>query len=147
MVPAGPTLIDTLANLAFYVGLTEGLKIFSRAELTAVPYATLEADFYRAARDGLKANVHWLDGRERPVKQILLEHGVPLARAGLQRLGIEDHGDWIDLIAARIDSEATGADWIRSHWKRHGDSARLVCDYIDLAQSNRPVHCWRRPGA
>ncbi len=147
VVPSGPSLIDTLANLAFYLGLTEGLKTFSQGELTAVPYATLEVDFYRAARDGLKAEVHWLDGRERPVKQILLEHGVPLARAGLQRLGIEDHGDWIDLIAARIDSEATGADWIRSHWKQHGDSARLVRDYIDQAQSNRPVHCWRRPGA
>ena len=69
----------------------------------------LEADFYRAARDGLGARVHWPDGRELPLKQALLELALPLARENLARAGIEDTDRWLDIIAARVEGEATGA--------------------------------------
>ena len=145
VVPSGPTLIDTIANLVFYVGLTEGLKTLGD-QLTEVPFATLEADFYRAARDGLDTSVHWPDGQEMPLKQILLERALPLARAALQAGGIEDSERWLDIIEARVKAGATGADWIRRHWKQFGDSPQLVCDYIAQARTKRPVHLWQDPG-
>ena len=145
VVPSGPTLVDTLANIVFYVGLTEGLKSLGDV-LTQVPYETLEADFYRAAREGLGASVHWPDGQELPLKQLLLEQALPLARANLKQTGIEDTDRWLDIIEARVRREATGAHWISSHWKRFGDSARLVREYIDQAQTNQPVHLWQDPG-
>ena len=145
VVPSGPTVVDTLANIVFYVGLTEGLKSLGDV-LTQVPYETLEADFYRAAREGLGASVHWPDGQELPLKQLLLDHALPLARANLKQTGIEDTDRWLDIIEARVRREATGAHWISSHWKRFGDSARLVREYIDQAQTNQPVHLWRDPG-
>ena len=146
VVPSGPTLIDTLANIVFYVGLTEGLKSLGD-ELTRVPYETLEADFYRAARNGLSASVHWPDGQESPLKQILLERAIPLARANLKQAGIEDTDRWLDIIEARVSQEANGAHWISKHWKRFGDSAQLVREYIEQARTNQPVHQWRDPGA
>ncbi len=142
VVPAGPTLIDTLANLAFYVGLTEGLKALPEAEIRQVPFETLEADFYRAARDGLGTQVHWLDGKLQPLAPLLLEKAIPLAREGLKQLGIDDRDDWLGIVAARVERGATGAQWILRHWQQHGDAARLVCDYIDRAQQNLPVHEW-----
>jgi len=145
VVPSGPTLIDTVANLVFYVGLTEGLKTLGD-ELTQVPFAALEADFYRAAREGLDTRVHWPDGEEAPLRQILLERALPLTRATLDAAGIEDCGRWLDIIEARVRAGATGADWISKHWKQFGDSARLVCDYIAQAKSNQPVHLWQDPG-
>jgi hypothetical protein len=146
VVPSGPTLIDTIANIVFYVGLTEGLKGLGD-DLTKVPFETLEADFYRAARDGLDASVHWPDGQELGLQQVLLEHALPLARANLAQSGIKDADRWLDIIAARVKAKATGAAWISKHWKQFGDSARLVCDYIAQAQTNQPVHRWRDPGA
>ena len=145
VVPSGPTLVDTLANIVFYVGLTEGLKSLGDT-LTRVPYETLEIDFYRAAREGLDASVHWPDGQELPLKQLLLEQALPLARTNLKQAGIEDTDRWLDIIEARVSREATGAHWISSHWKRFGDSARLVREYIDQAQPNQPVHRWQDPG-
>ena len=145
VVPSGPTLIDTIANLVFYVGLTEGLKTLGD-QLTEVPFATLEEDFYRAAREGLDTSVHWPDGQELPLKQILLERALPLAREALQAAGIEDCERWFDIIEARVKTGATGADWISRHWKQFGDSAQLVCDYIAQASTNRPVHQWQDPG-
>ncbi len=144
VVPSGPTLVDTLANIVFYVGLTEGLKSLGDT-LTRVPYETLEIDFYRAAREGLDASVHWPDGQELPLKQLLLEQALPLARTNLKQAGIEDTDRWLDIIEARVRREATGAHWINSHWKRFGDSARLVREYIDQAQTNQPVHLWQDP--
>ena len=144
VVPSGPTLVDTLANIVFYVGLTEGLKSLGDT-LTRVPYETLEIDFYGAAREGLDASVHWPDGQELPLKQLLLEQALPLARTNLKQAGIEDTDRWLDIIEARVRREATGAHWISSHWKRFGDSARLVREYIDQAQTNQPVHLWQDP--
>ena len=146
VVPSGPTLIDTVANLVFYVALTEGLKTLGD-QLIDLPFATLEADFYRAAREGLDTTAHWPDGEELPLKQILLERALPLARRTLHATGIEDCDRWLDIIEARVKAGATGANWISKHWKRHGDSARLVCDYIAQARTNRPVHLWQDPGA
>ncbi len=145
VVPSGPTLVDTLANIVFYVGLTEGLKSLGDT-LTRVPYETLEADFYRAARDGLDASVHWPDGQELALKEILLQKAIPLARTNLKQAGIEDTDRWLDIIEARVKQEATGAHWITSHWKRFGDSAQLVREYIEQARTNRPVHLWQDPG-
>lgn len=145
VVPSGPTLIDTLANTVFYVGLTEGLKSLG-AQLTEVPFATLETDFYRAAREGLDCKVHWPDGDEKPLKQILLERALPLSRSALKAANIEDFDRWLDIIEARVKTGATGANWISRHWQQFGDSAQLVCDYIAQAKTNRPVHLWQDPG-
>ncbi len=146
VVPSGPTLVDTIANIVFYVGLTEGLKSHGD-DLTRVAYETLETDFYRAAREGLDASVHWMDGQEMPLKKALIDHALPLARECLARAGMEDIDRWLDIIDDRVHAEATGARWITNHWKRFGDSGKLVCDYIGQAQTNRPVHQWREPGA
>jgi len=145
VVPSGPTLIDTIANLVFYVGLTEGLKTLAD-QLTQVPFATLEADFYRAAREGLDTRVHWPDGEEGELRQILLERALPLARDTLEAAGLEESGHWLDIIEARVKTGATGANWISKHWKQFGDSAQLVCDYIAQARTNQPVHLWQDPG-
>ena len=145
VVPSGPTLIDTIANLVFYVGLTEGLKTLG-TQLTQVPFKTLESDFYRAAREGLDTTAHWPDGDELPLKQILLERALPLARDTLQAAGIEDSGYWLDIIEARVTTGATGSKWISAHWKLFGDSAQLVRDYIAQAKTNKPVHQWQDPG-
>ena len=145
VVPSGPTLIDTLANTVFYVGLTEGLKTLGD-DLTRVPFETLESDFYRAAREGLDASVHWVDGQVLPLKQVLIEQALPLAQSHLAQAGIEDTDRWLDIIEARVSTGATGAQWISNHWKQFGDSAQLVQDYIKQAQTNQPVHLWQDPG-
>jgi len=145
VVPSGPTLVDTIANLAFYVALTEGLKTLGN-RLTEVPFATLESDFYGAARDGLDTHAHWPDGQQLPLTELLLQRALPLARDSLKNAGIEDGERWLDIIEARTRSGKTGARWISRHWKQYGDGAKLVCDYIAQAKSNQPVHLWQDPG-
>ena len=141
VVPSGPTLIDTVANLVFYIGLTEGLMACGN-DLTQLEFNTLEIDFYAAARDGMKARVHWIDGRQDSLKNLILSHALPLAQTGLNNMGVENTDKWLDIIAARVSSEQTGADWIMQHWKQHADTAALVQAYLHHASSNTPVHLW-----
>jgi gamma-glutamyl:cysteine ligase YbdK (ATP-grasp superfamily) len=142
VVPSGPTQIDTCANIAFYLGLTEGLKLQGDI-LTELPFDALEKDFYAAARDGMNAKVHWIDGSQQQLKQIILQKALPLARTGLTALGIEDFERWLEIIKSRVESEKTGSNWILKHWKQHADASRLVRDYLDQARSNNPVHLWQ----
>lgn len=146
VVPSGPTLTDTMANTVFFVGLCEGLKTYAE-DLTRVDFPSLERDFYSAARDGMQARVHWVDGARQDLKSILLQQAIPLARQGLKQAGLLDSGGWLDIIEARVNSERTGAEWILQHWQRHADGAMLVRDYLAQARQNIPVHLWSRDQA
>jgi gamma-glutamyl:cysteine ligase YbdK (ATP-grasp superfamily) len=52
---------------------------------TQIPFATARDNFYRAARYGLAAPLHWLDGRCAPASELLQRELLPLAREGLNR--------------------------------------------------------------
>ena len=81
------------------------------------------------------------------MQQILLEYALPLARANLAENGIDGADHWLDIIETRVRTRATGAAWIAKHWKKFGNGAQLVCDYIAQAKTNQPVHSWQEPGA
>ncbi len=141
VTPAGPTLIDSMANLVFQIGLIEGLKLKPQ-ELTLVPYEVLEQDFYSVARNGLATEVSWCNGKMGKLQDLLLRFAVPTAIAGLEQLGVRGYTGWMDVVQQRIQSGRTGAQWILDAWARQPDANALVQQYMHHASSNRPVHLW-----
>ncbi len=141
VAPSGPTLIDTMANMVFYIGLTEGLKQTPQ-ELTRVPYEQLEKDFYKVARQGLGARVTWCQGEVDEMKQLLLHRALPVAKEGLQLLKLDDYENWLDIIEQRVISEQTGSEWILDYWHKQPDASALVRTYLENASRNEPVHSW-----
>ena len=142
-MPAGPSIPDTIANAAFYYGLAHGL---ARALPSPVlDFAQCRANFYAAARDGLRAEAVWLNGQRLPLQQLVLEELLPLARRELLALemGAADVTDYLDIIAARAASGRTGADWQRRFVRRHGPAwAALTLAYLERQRSGKPVHEW-----
>ncbi len=122
VMPAGPSIPDTIANAALYYGLIYELARMTPPVGAMLDFAHCRANFYAAARDGLRAEVVWLNGRRLPLRQLLLEELLPLARRGLRALDIDaaDAAEYLDLIAARVESGGTGADWQRRFLARHG---------------------------
>ena len=145
VTPAGPTLIDTMANLVFYIGLTEGLKNKPES-LTSIPFEVLEQDFYQVARLGLEARVSWCHGEIGTIQQILLDYAIPVARQGIQQLGVVNSDHYLDIIEQRVRSGQTGSRWIVQFWHHNPDGAALVRRYLELARTNTPVHLWPEPG-
>lgn len=141
VTPSGPTIIDTMANMVFSIGLLEGLKL-TPGNLTRVPFEMLERDFYRVARQGLEAQVNWCNGEKDSVKELLLNHALPVAAAGLSKMGIESPEIWLDIIQARVTTGRTGADWILKFQEKNEDMNALVKAYLDNARKNIPVHLW-----
>jgi hypothetical protein len=145
VVPAGPTVTDAIANAALYFGAVESLCRNAEPPEKAIPFLVARANFYTAAREGLEAEIQWLDGRIAPLTEILKRDLLPRARRGLLDLGME--GDeveqWLGIIAERLRTGQTGTVWQRAWVARHGpDMAALTAAYLERQESGRPVHEW-----
>lgn len=145
VLPAGPTVIDSIASAAFFYGLVHALATRDVAPELQLPFASARDNFYAVARDGLDAQIIWLDGRKLPVQTLLLDQLVPLARYGLGLLEIDqqDRDFYLGIVKERIRNACTGANWQRAYVARHAcDMQALTEAYYERQQSGTPVHEW-----
>lgn len=144
VMPAGPSLVDMVAQAAFYYGLAHSLAHEPEPPEARLPFVQARDNFYRAARDGLDARITWLDGRSVSMTDLLEHQLLPMARDGLRRLEIDDQDidRYMAVLEGRVRTRQNGAAWQRAHHARHGDFFRLTADYLEHQRSGRPVHEW-----
>lgn len=149
---AGPTLVDAVANAAFYYGLVRGLGDWDSAPERLIDFDVARENFYKAARYGLGARLDWVSGGrpcELPVRHLVMDELLPLARRGLQRAHVPDDeiDRYLGIIAARVDTGQNGAAWQR-RWRLRHDGALpgalrdLVAAYRVQQDTDVPVHEW-----
>lgn len=146
VMPAGPTMHDSIANAAFYFGLVHALAEQDIAPETQLPFSTARDNFYAAAQHGLEAQIVWLDGRKLSMQRLLLDQLIPAARYGLGLLGIEasQRDSYLETLYKRTEHVCTGSDWQRAYVARYGrDMPALTRAYYARQQSGIPVHDWR----
>lgn len=149
VIAAGPSVIDTVANAAFFYGLATELAESLKEPEADLPFSLARDNFYTAARHGLDAHVVWFDGVRSDLRSLILDELLPRASAGLRRLDIDpdDAERFLAIIKQRVHSRRTGA-W----WQRHcaaacqADMPALVRAYRDHQVGGRPVHEWALPG-
>lgn len=143
VMPAGPSLVDMMANAAFYYGAVHMLARQPLAPEARLPFSQARANFYAAARNGLDAEITWLDGRRHPITEVLAEL-LPLAREGLERMDVDgvDIDHLLGVIAQRLRTRRNGAAWQLAHHAQYGDFFRLTADYLERQRSGMPVHEW-----
>jgi hypothetical protein len=157
-LPAGPTLADMLANAAFLVGLTLDLAPEIDSLLPGFPFSYAERNFYRAAQQGLAAELLWPTAEDAPrptPARELLPRLIERARRGLAVAGVDaaDIDERLGVFAARVDSGLTGAAWQRralaAAEQALGDRPRALASmlerYVGQAGGGRPVHDWVLP--
>ncbi|MYR55848.1 hypothetical protein GTY54_06160, partial [Streptomyces sp. SID625] len=115
-LPSGPTPLDMAANTAFLVGLTLSLAAEGRDVAGELPFAHAKENFYRAARDGLRASLWWPSPGSAPRRHeagALVEALLPQAREGLVTAGVDaaEADAVLDLMHHRATSGRTGAWW------------------------------------
>lgn len=145
VVPAGPSVLDSVANTAFFVGLVCALANQPIAPEKRLTFQQAKANFYRAAREGLRAEINWLNGRGVLLRELILNQALGFAEKGLGSLGVEpeESRHWLGIIARRVESGQNGATWQRGWVERHGaDMAGLTEAYLECQESMRPVHEW-----
>jgi gamma-glutamyl:cysteine ligase YbdK (ATP-grasp superfamily) len=153
VLPAGPTVVDILANTAFYYGLLRVLADADRPVWSQMSFVAAEDNFHAGARDGIEARVFWPGVGEVPVAELVLRKLLPLAHQGLEEWGVDtaDKDRLLGIVEQRCLRQANGASWQAAQF-HHGyetlklDRAdalrRMTCRYRDLMHSNAPAHEW-----
>jgi gamma-glutamyl:cysteine ligase YbdK (ATP-grasp superfamily) len=158
VLPAGPTVVDVVANAAFYYGLVRALAEEPRPIWTRLPFEAAEANFDAACRYGIEASVEWprrgRHGATAPVPVVALvrDELLPLAAAGLDAWGVEpaDRDLYLGIIEERCRRRKNGASWQAATFHRALDSgldreaalAATTRRYRELMLSGEPVHTW-----
>ena len=142
VLPSGPTLIDTQANIWFFIGLIEGL-VKSKIDLKKIPFETLKDDFYAVAKTGLDTDFHEpKEAKKVSLKEWILNDGLRITKMGLDSFGINDTNAYLNIIKERTTSGQNGAVWQLEHFKKFNSIIKLMEDYMKNSEQNIPVHKW-----
>lgn len=149
ILPAGPSVVDQVANAAFYFGLLSNLSVEVDDLPAQMDFSDARANFFTAAREGMRAQLMWLDGEYHPAGTLILNELLPRAREGLARLHIdrEDIDRYLGVVQARVESRQTGAKWQLEAFNRFqggkGQATRsMVLTMAELQNKGMPVHQW-----
>ncbi len=151
VLAAGPTVVDTMANAAFYFGLVRSLAHAERPLWSQMSFSAAEENFHVAARQGIEAQVYWPGVGQVPAAELVLRRLLPLAHEGLADWGAstEEADRLLGIIEQRCLLGTNGAEWFARRCRRHGGSMdradalrHTLVDYRELMHSNEPVHAW-----
>jgi gamma-glutamyl:cysteine ligase YbdK (ATP-grasp superfamily) len=143
--PAGPTVVDAIANAAFYYGLTKNIcdEIIDKG--LPLSFAQAKDNFYQAARHGLDGVVLWFDNSKHRLDHLLKSELFPRAFSGLQSFGVNPASidNYLGIIRRRIDSKQNGCDWQRRFIKEyHRDFTEMTARYLINQNTGNPVSEW-----
>src|SRR5262249_49308548 len=113
VLPAGPTVIDMLANSAFYYGMLRSLSEEEQPVWTRMSFTAAQANFFEAARIGMDARLHWPGVGEVTPQELVLRTLLPIAHEGLRRWGVatEVRDRFLGVIEGRAKAGRNGATW------------------------------------
>lgn len=155
-LPAGPSIVDMLANAALAIGLAKVMQEDIRELLPAIPFAYCTANFYRAAQKGLEAELFWPSLEQSQPEYFsvpdILKNLLPRIPERLEAMGFlpSDFGGLLDVAAERLQSGQTGARWqlsklaeLRKDMHKRDALVAMLQQYQRNSDANIPVAQWR----
>ncbi|MCJ8269375.1 MAG: hypothetical protein MJK04_08230, partial [Psychrosphaera sp.] len=143
---AGPTIIDTIANAAFYYGLAK--NICDKIVKSGLPMSFSQAkdNFYQAARHGLDSHIHWNNNRHHPrIYHLIRTKLIDDACAGLKSFGIDEDDIqlYMAVIRHRVETKQNGSVWQYQYRQNTGaDLAQMTQQYLLNQQQGKAVSKW-----
>jgi hypothetical protein len=153
VLPAGPSVVDGIANAAFSYGLLRSVADRDPPVHRVLSFAAAADNFFSAARQGLEAELHWPGVGPVPAGELVLRRLLGEADAGLEAWGIDaaDRGRYLGIIEERAKRGQTGAAWqvrtARKLYDEQGLDRRAALlettrRYLQHMHANEPVHTW-----
>src|SRR6185503_10847181 len=150
-LPSGPTTVDEIANVAFFTGLMLAVPQVYGEIASRMAFDDAKLNFFRAARHGLDAQFHWIDGQSHNAASLILDQLLPLARQGLLNSQVMggDVDKYLGIIEERARNRQTGARWMLKSFSAIGSSVpkdanqrRLASAILANQKQGQPIHCW-----
>jgi gamma-glutamyl:cysteine ligase YbdK (ATP-grasp superfamily) len=152
VLPAGPTVVDTMANAAFFAGLVRFLTDEDRPIWSQMSFQAASENFAVGIRYGINAEVYWPRIGQVKVTELVVRKLLPMAAEGLRRWDVnaDESARLLGIIEHRCLRAANGATWQTAEVVRReaaGDSRDealrgMLSSYLDHMHSNEPVHLW-----
>ena len=149
--PSGPTVVDEIANAAFFFGLMSGLSRQHRDIAKDMAFDDARSNFLSAGRLGLESQLKWIGGGVIPARELICRHLLPIARDGLATADIssEDIDRYLGVIERRARSGKSGSQWFLSslsEMKGRGTKDEILTSLTAATakkqKEGRPVHQW-----
>ncbi|AVL99641.1 glutamate--cysteine ligase [Gordonia iterans] len=152
VLPAGPTVVDIMANAAFYYGVVRGLVEQELPVWSKMSFDAARENLTAGAHWGMEGQLYWPDvGWIRP-DELTLRILLPLAERGLTAYGVSDKAKsrYLGIIHGRCVTKQTGSVWQRrsvAAREAAGQDRRralhgMLTDYVALMHEGEPVHNW-----
>src|SRR5580692_10373541 len=151
VLPAGPTVVDVMANAAFYYGVVRALAEAERPIWTRMSFSAAAENLANGARNGIDARVYWPGLGQVPVTELMLRRLLPMAWEGLSQWGVDspDAERLLGVIEQRCLTGRTGATWqvetvhaLNGPTDRRSALIRMTQGYIERMAANEPGHRW-----
>ncbi|MEQ8706570.1 MAG: CBS domain-containing protein [Phaeodactylibacter sp.] len=156
VIPAGPTVVDEVANAAFWLGAMEGMHAAYPDIRTKIGWEDAQDNFIKSAKFGVDTKFTWFGDQKVSATDLLQQELIPLAREGLKRRNV-DTGDidrYLGIIEERAKNHTSGSRWqLRAYTKLSKEVTRdealcgLTASIIKNQKENKPVHTWELPNA
>ncbi|MBS1796157.1 MAG: CBS domain-containing protein [Acidobacteria bacterium] len=151
-LPSGPTVVDEIANSAFFLGLMIALpEEFGDVTQTRMTFDDAKTNFFSTARFGLKSQTAWIDGKSYRAQRLILEELLPRAQEGLRSAGIDrdDIDKYLGILEERVSMEKTGSQWMLDSLAMMDKAAKpnirmrtLTAAMLAHQRKGEPLHRW-----
>ncbi|MGH9874795.1 MAG: glutamate-cysteine ligase family protein [Pyrinomonadaceae bacterium] len=149
-LPSGPTILDEMANTAFFAGLMLSLPNEYGDVAKLMSFDDAKENFFAAARHGLNAQFNWINGKTQSASTLILDHLLPLAHQGLEQANVNstDVDRYLGVIEERVRSGQTGAQWMMKSFQAVSDQPRdirsrlLAKEMLAREKQGKPIHRW-----
>jgi gamma-glutamyl:cysteine ligase YbdK (ATP-grasp superfamily) len=153
VLPSGPSVVDMMANAAFYFGLVKSLAEDDRPIWSQMSFSAAEENFHAGARDGIAAQVYWPGVGAVPAAELVVRRLLPRAIEGLDSWGLDpaERDRLMTIVEQRCLTGRNGATWQSETFHRLFDAGAIdrfdalravVGQYAAHMHENTPVHEW-----
>jgi len=154
VLPAGPTVIDEMANAVFWLGAMTGLASEIDDIRDYMSFVDVRDNFGKAAKFGIDSKFTWFKDEKISATKLILDKLLPLAKKGLEIKNINpgDIEKYLSVIENRARKHITGARWqLRAYTKLREKATEdqaltiLTAAMIENQKKNIPVSEWKIP--
>lgn len=155
VLPAGPTVLDEMANTVFWIGCMHGLAAEVSDIREHLSFSDVRDNFSKAARSGIDSKFTWFGDKKITLCDLVLNELLPIARKGLEanKVDAADIDKYLGVIEERAQQHMNGARWmLRAYTKlteqTDPDVALSVLTASMLKNQNienNPAHKWELP--
>lgn len=116
-IPSGPTLMDEIANMVFWVGLMLGQPEHYKEISKKMNFKDIKNNFFKAARNGMETQFKWNNKLVSP-KELILNELLPMSKNGLKKAKINDKdiAQYLSIIQRRVKSH-NGSQWFIENYR------------------------------